>query len=302
MLGAEALAALAVPVRLALLNHLLAAGPRTASQCAPVVGETASNCSWHLRALAKVGLVEPAPEVEGDGRTRPWQAAAVGFEFAGEGAGANVARRALAGMSAQHADEQYQRYLARQELLPPEWTKVSGSSGYALELTPDELDALVDRVEALVRPVRPHDPHRSPARQPRSCRSPCGRSSTPTCSRIDHDWSPSCGGRAWRASGLAGLLSEVGDWMLFIALPLFVLQLTGSALVTATVFALEMVPTVVAGPLAGRAGRPLRAVAADAERSPRSRRGAAAAARWSTPPTGCGWSTWSSWSSRCSAR
>ena len=90
--------------------------------------------------------------MEGDARTRPWQAAAVGFEFAGEGAGANVARRALAGMSAQHADEQYQRYLARQELLPPEWTKVSGSSDYALELTPDELDALVDRVEALVRP------------------------------------------------------------------------------------------------------------------------------------------------------
>ncbi|WP_219416435.1 MFS transporter [Pseudonocardia nigra] len=49
----------------------------------------------------------------------------------------------------------------------------------------------------------------------------------------------------------AGLLSEVGDWMLFVALPLFVLQLTGSPLVTATVFALELVPTVVAAPLAG---------------------------------------------------
>jgi MFS family permease len=51
--------------------------------------------------------------------------------------------------------------------------------------------------------------------------------------------------------GLAGLLSETGDWMLFIALPLFVLDLTGSPLVTASVFALELVPTVVAAPLAG---------------------------------------------------
>jgi MFS family permease len=51
--------------------------------------------------------------------------------------------------------------------------------------------------------------------------------------------------------GTAGLLSEIGDWMLFIALPLYVLQLTGSALVTSTVFALEMVPTVLVGPLAG---------------------------------------------------
>jgi MFS family permease len=51
--------------------------------------------------------------------------------------------------------------------------------------------------------------------------------------------------------GVAGLLSEVGDWMLLIALPLFVLQLTGSPLVTATVFVLELVPTIVVGPLAG---------------------------------------------------
>lgn len=51
--------------------------------------------------------------------------------------------------------------------------------------------------------------------------------------------------------GVAGLLSEVGDWMLFIALPLFVLQLSGSPLVTATVFALEVIPTVFAGPFVG---------------------------------------------------
>jgi MFS family permease len=51
--------------------------------------------------------------------------------------------------------------------------------------------------------------------------------------------------------GLAGLLSEIGDWMIFIALPLFVLKLTGSPFVTAVVFALELVPTVVASPVTG---------------------------------------------------
>ncbi len=39
--------------------------------------------------------------------------------------------------------------------------------------------------------------------------------------------------------------------MLLIALPLYVLELTGSPLVTATVFVLGLAPTIVAGPLAG---------------------------------------------------
>ena len=157
VIGAEALAALAVPARLALLNHLLAAGPRTASECAPVVGETASNCSWHLRALAKAGLVERAPE--GDGRTRPWRATAVGFVFsdaADDGPAAAVARTALAGMSAEYADDLYRRYLARQKDLPDAWTHAAGDYGYALSVTADELEALLGRLDALIRPyVRP---------------------------------------------------------------------------------------------------------------------------------------------------
>lgn len=51
--------------------------------------------------------------------------------------------------------------------------------------------------------------------------------------------------------GGSGLIAEVGDWMLQIALPLYVLNLTGSPFVAATVFVLGLVPTIVAGPLAG---------------------------------------------------
>ena len=153
VIGAEALAALAVPARLAILNHLLAAGPQTASQCAPVVGETPSNCSWHLRALAKVGLVERVAGHEGDGRTRPWQAAAVGFELSDElGAAGDVALTAFAGVDADHADAMYRRHLARRELLPEKWRRVSGANAYALQLTADELDALGERIDELVRP------------------------------------------------------------------------------------------------------------------------------------------------------
>jgi MFS family permease len=49
----------------------------------------------------------------------------------------------------------------------------------------------------------------------------------------------------------SGAVSETGDWLLLIALPVYVLQLTGSTLTTSTVFLLELAGTLLAGPLAG---------------------------------------------------
>jgi MFS family permease len=48
-----------------------------------------------------------------------------------------------------------------------------------------------------------------------------------------------------------GLISETGDWLLLVGLPVWVLQLTGSSLVTATVFLVGLLPGLVVGPLAG---------------------------------------------------
>jgi MFS family permease len=48
-----------------------------------------------------------------------------------------------------------------------------------------------------------------------------------------------------------GLVSETGDWFLLVGLPVWVLQVTGSSLVTATVFLVGLLPGLVAGPLAG---------------------------------------------------
>src|SRR4051812_6390942 len=76
----DALRTLAHPIRYRLLGHLMAVGPQTASQCAAVVSETASNCSYHLRELARFGLVERADEAP-DGRERPWQSTATGWVF-----------------------------------------------------------------------------------------------------------------------------------------------------------------------------------------------------------------------------
>ena len=48
-----------------------------------------------------------------------------------------------------------------------------------------------------------------------------------------------------------GLISETGDWFLLVGLPVWVLQVTGSSLVTATVFLVGLLPGLVMGPLAG---------------------------------------------------
>jgi MFS family permease len=48
-----------------------------------------------------------------------------------------------------------------------------------------------------------------------------------------------------------GLVSETGDWFLLAGLPIWVLQITGSSLVTATVFLVGLLPGLVVGPLAG---------------------------------------------------
>jgi MFS family permease len=48
-----------------------------------------------------------------------------------------------------------------------------------------------------------------------------------------------------------GLISETGDWFLLVGLPFWVLQETGSSLVTASVFLVGLLPGLVAGPLAG---------------------------------------------------
>src|SRR5262249_4627489 len=72
-----ALDALAHPVRLDLMNYLRSSGPAPASACARAVGDTPSNCSYHLRTLAKFGLVGEVPSA--DGRERPWRALVTGL-------------------------------------------------------------------------------------------------------------------------------------------------------------------------------------------------------------------------------
>ena len=59
----RALRAYAHPIRMALLSLLRREGPHTATEAAAVIGESVASCSFHLRQLAKYGLIEEEPDL-----------------------------------------------------------------------------------------------------------------------------------------------------------------------------------------------------------------------------------------------
>lgn len=144
---------LAHPVRLDVLNHLMSAGPATASACARAVGDTPSNCSYHLRVLAHHGLVEP--ESSDDGRERPWRATITGFGTADPSSGDADARGAAAVLAASiQLDQRLLReYLSRRDQVPQAWRDADQYSTYTLRATPEQLRELVEALDRLIRPL-----------------------------------------------------------------------------------------------------------------------------------------------------
>lgn len=57
--------------------------------------------------------------------------------------------------------------------------------------------------------------------------------------------------RAFVRLWIAGFVSEIGDWLLQVAMPIFVYQLTGSIGATATTFVVALLPSLALSPLAG---------------------------------------------------
>ena len=68
----RAVRALAHPLRLDLIEALVALGPSTAARCGRHLGVSQASCSFHLRQLAKYGFVEEAPPGQ-DRRERLWR-------------------------------------------------------------------------------------------------------------------------------------------------------------------------------------------------------------------------------------
>ena len=136
------LAALAHPVRVGLLNHLLELGPATATECAPSVGVSPSACSYHLRHLERFGLVERAPEeaAGGDGRNRPWQARYTGYSVDPITVKADRGRRravyAVLATGIERNARLAEQYLQQAPSLPDAWQQAAEFNSYGVTVTP----------------------------------------------------------------------------------------------------------------------------------------------------------------------
>jgi DNA-binding transcriptional ArsR family regulator len=150
----DVLEALAHPVRLDLLTYLMATGPATASACARAVGDTPSNCSYHLRTLARHGLVETVESA--DRRQRPWRATITGFSIDPTAEPDTPQGRSNAAMlSASVALEQglLREYLANRDQTPAAWREADTASSYTLRASVPELQRVMEEIDALLRPL-----------------------------------------------------------------------------------------------------------------------------------------------------
>jgi len=146
-----ALRAYAHPVRMKLTGLLRREGPLTATRAAQLLGESSGTTSFHLRQLAKYGLVEEAGG--GRGREKPWRATAMftrlpDFAATPELAEASAHVRAvLAG----RYHEQIMEWFGRANGEPEVWQRAAPLSDYMLYVTVDELRELGEHIDALLR-------------------------------------------------------------------------------------------------------------------------------------------------------
>jgi DNA-binding transcriptional ArsR family regulator len=148
----KALRAFAHPIRLELMGLLRRGGPLTATQAGEKIGESAASCSFHLRQLAKYGLVEEAGG--GKGRERPWRATSGSTEWAASGPDEDTAAAGamLSRVVVEHYFEQAIGWLGRRRDEPSEWAEKAVVQDHAVYLTADELAEIGEKSRALLDP------------------------------------------------------------------------------------------------------------------------------------------------------
>jgi DNA-binding transcriptional ArsR family regulator len=147
-----ALRALAHPVRIRLVGLLRRDGPLTASEAGRRLGESSGSASYHLRQLARFGLVEEAERA--GGRERPWRATALHTAWPNvpDTPELEEASRVLERLVLNRYVERLERWFERRTEESTEWGEAAALGDSLLYLDVDELAALRDALRALAEP------------------------------------------------------------------------------------------------------------------------------------------------------
>jgi DNA-binding transcriptional ArsR family regulator len=146
----RALRAIAHPIRLSLIAVLRREGPLTATQAGELINESSASCSFHLRQLAKYGLVEEAGG--GKGRERPWRATTMFTSWPDVAETPEVAAASglLSTVIAERWFEALMRWLEAKPDEPAEWQHAAHFGDSMLYLTSDELVGLAEEIQAMM--------------------------------------------------------------------------------------------------------------------------------------------------------
>lgn len=167
-LDASALKAYAHPLRLRMIQYLNDHGSATATELAKALDESTGQTSYHLRQLARHGLVEDDPE-RGTGRERWWRSTSFRIEAStmlDEPALAEAARAMLDAVVRGRA-ETLAAWIARADSVPQEWLQASMQSQSTLHLTPNESAelgaAILEVLDRFTARSRAHEREGTPA-------------------------------------------------------------------------------------------------------------------------------------------
>jgi DNA-binding transcriptional ArsR family regulator len=159
----RAIRALAHPARLAIIESLPPGEELTATELATVTGLSPSATSYHLKALAKWGIVE-AGEARADGRDRPWKATGRTVEVSSQVPGSTaVAEIAILSTFLDRNRALATEFLEHQASEPPEWRDEAALANQDYWLTADELAEIGQAIRDVMAPYEQRRPDERPA-------------------------------------------------------------------------------------------------------------------------------------------
>ncbi|MEU8363901.1 winged helix-turn-helix domain-containing protein [Nonomuraea sp. NPDC048882] len=166
-LDANAMKSFAHPLRLRLYGLLDEHGPSTATRLAGLVGQNTGATSYHLRELARHGMIELA-EGMGRGKEKYWRITPGGFSY-GEPSEADPeaagAVEYLLDDLVRQRGEELSRWREESATAPAEWVAASVFGRRSLRLTAEEAARMNEEVFAVLERYRAVSDGRVPEAQ-----------------------------------------------------------------------------------------------------------------------------------------